>query len=120
MKKEKIENFKQLKIWTESMNFVEEIYKLTSTFPKEELYGLSSQLRRAAISIPSNISEGFMRYSNKEFKKFLFIAISSCAELETQLILSNRLGYLHKNKMPWLSEKLDHLNRMMMSLIKKI
>jgi four helix bundle protein len=116
----KITNFKDLKIWQESVNFVEEIYKITTNFPREEIYGLVNQIRRAVLSIPSNIAEGFMRYHNKEFKQFLFIALASNAEVETQLIVSNRLKYITDLKLNELSEKIDKLNRMIMSLIKKL
>lgn len=88
---EKRHNFRELKIWKASMSFVESIYELTRKLPEEERFGLISQMRRSAISIPSNISEGAGRSSNKEFSHFLNIAISSSYELETQMILSTRL-----------------------------
>ena len=116
----KIQNFKDLRIWQDSMDFTEQIYKLSRKFPKEELYGVTSQIRRSAVSIPSNIAEVFMRFSNKEFKHFLFIALASSAEVETQLILCERLGYLPKPKMTEFSESIDRLNRMIMTLIKKL
>ena len=81
---EKIKNFQDLRIWQIGIEVVKDIYILTKKFPKEELYGLISQMRRSAISIPSNIAEGFRRYHNKEYKQFLYIALGSCAELETQ------------------------------------
>ena len=116
----KIRNFKDLKIWQESIESVEEIYKITKEFPKEELYGIVNQIRRSAVSLPSNIAEGFMRYHNKEFKQFLFITLTSSAELETQLIISNRLKYITKEKLDELSENIDKLNRMIMTLIKRL
>ena len=76
------------------MDFVTDIYKLTKTFPNDEVYGLNAQLRRAAVSIPSNISEGAARDSKKEFIHFLFIALGSIAECETQLEISKRLKYI--------------------------
>lgn len=78
----KIRNFKDLRIWQESMDFAEQIYKISRKFPKEELYGITSQVRRSAVSVPSNIAEGFMRFSNKEFKHFLSIGLASSAEVE--------------------------------------
>jgi four helix bundle protein len=117
---EKIKNFKDLKIWQGSMAFVEAVYKFTKIFPQEELYGITGQIRRAAVSIPSNIAEGFMRHHKKEFKQFLFIALASCAEVETQLIISNRLQYITKQELGELSEIIDKLNRMVMALIKKL
>ncbi|MFH1665129.1 MAG: four helix bundle protein [Candidatus Omnitrophota bacterium] len=120
MNGEKIRNFKDLLIWKEGVNLVEKIYQVTKSFPKEELYGITAQIRRAAISIPSNISEGFMRKHNKEFKQFLFIALGSNAEVETQLIISNRLGYLKSEQLSQLEEVIDKINKMTMSLIKKL
>ena len=79
MDNQKIKNFKDLRIWQEAILFVEQIYKITKGFPKDEIYGIVNQMRRAAVSIPSNIAEGFMRYHNKEFKQFLFIALASSA-----------------------------------------
>jgi len=76
------------------MNFVEDIYKLSTQFPKEEMYGLTSQMRRAAVSIPSNIAEGASRQSSKEFVQFLYISLGSLSEVETQLILSERLKFV--------------------------
>jgi len=84
---EKIKNFQDLRIWQKGIEVVKDIYILTKKFPKEELYGLTSQMRRSAVSIPSNIAEGFRRYHNKEYKQFLYIALGSCAELETQIII---------------------------------
>jgi four helix bundle protein len=80
---DKISGHKDLNVWKKSMQFVMEIYSLTSHFPKEEIYGLTSQIRRAAVSIPSNISEGAARQTKKEFCQFLYIAMGSLAELET-------------------------------------
>jgi four helix bundle protein len=79
--------------WQEAMNLAESIYKLTRGFPKEEIYGITSQLRRAAVSVPSNISEGAARPSSKELQLFLGYAIGSLAEIETQLLLAERLSY---------------------------
>jgi four helix bundle protein len=87
-------NFKNIIAWQKSMVLVKTVYSMTNTFPKEEIYGLVSQIRRAAISIPSNIAEGSGRASEKDFARFLDIAIGSSFELETQLILSNELGFL--------------------------
>jgi len=116
----KIKNFKDLKIWQEGIEFVEEIYKVTKEFPKEEIYGIVRQIRRSAVSIPSNISEGFMRSYDKEFKQFLFIALASSAEVETQLIISSKLKYITESKLNQLSEKINKLNRMIMALIKRL
>ncbi len=89
-------------------------------FPKEEIYGLSSQMRRSAVSIPSNAAEGFRRYHNKEFRQFLYIALGSCAELETQVSISKELNYVKIEKEEELLEILDHISRMITNLIKKL
>ena len=99
---------------------VKAIYKLTEKFPKQETYGLVSQMRRTAISIPSNVAEGFRRYHNKEYKHFLYISLGSCAELETQITIAKELKYIQEDKEAILLEKLDHICRMISSLLKKL
>lgn len=116
----KIKNYKDLNIWKRSTGIVEDIYKITKNFPKEEIYGLTSQLRRSAVSIPSNIAEGFARFSNKEYKQFLFISLGSCAELSTQITIALRLGYFEKNAADKLLNEIDEISKMIMSLIKKL
>ena len=117
---DKIRTYKDLEIWKRSIQLVEDIYQITKDFPKEELYGLTSQLRRAAISIPSNIAEGFARFHNAEYKQFLYISLGSCAEASTQLIITLRLGYLEKEKMDILLDEIDEISKMTMGLIKKL
>jgi len=102
------------------MEIVTEVYSLTKSFPKEEVYGLISQIRRAAISIPSNVAEGFNRYHNKEYRQFLFISLGSCGELETQIEVSCNLGYIEQGAKDKIFEKLDHESRMLRNLIKKL
>lgn len=116
----KIKSYKNLNIWKRSMVAVEDIYKITKNFPKEEMYGLASQSRRSAISIPSNIAEGFARFSNKEYRQFLFISLGSCAELSTQIIIALRLGYLKNKEANQLLDEIDEIGKMTMSLIKKL
>ncbi|MCM8525147.1 MAG: four helix bundle protein [Lentisphaeraceae bacterium] len=89
-------DYKDLKVWQESMDLVEDIYRLVKVLPKEENYALSDQMRRAAVSIPSNIAEGQNRNTHKEFVQFLYIALGSASELETQLLICQRLGYVDK------------------------
>lgn len=84
---------KDLIVWNKSINFVEEVYKLTKKFPQEELYGIISQMRRAAVAIPSNIAEGYARKSYKEHLQFYLIAFASAQELDTQLIIAKRLKF---------------------------
>lgn len=88
-------NFRNIRIWHESIDLVEKIHAVTKDFPKEEQYGLISQMRRSAVSIPSNIAEGSSRDSTKEFKHFLSISLGSAYELFTHLEISNRMGYIN-------------------------
>ncbi|MGA8849155.1 MAG: four helix bundle protein [Dehalococcoidia bacterium] len=111
----KIKTHKDLDVWKESMNLVEEVYKLTESFPKEEIFGLTSQMRRAATSIPSNIAEGAARSSDKEFIQFLHVSLGSLAELETQLLLSRKLGFL-KNEQ--LDGRVERIRKMLLGLVK--
>ena len=96
---------KDLDIWKLGIELVEEVYKTTSEFPKEEIYGLSSQMRRAAVSIPSNVSEGAARSGKKEFIQFLYVSLGFLAELETQTIIAEKLGYLKSSQLMELIEK---------------
>ena len=116
--KGKIKSFRDLDVWKLGMEIVVDVYEVTKSFPKEEVYGLISQMRRAAVSIASNIAEGFNRYHNKEYKQFLYIALGSCAELETQIEVSMSLGYITQPERDKTIEKLDHEGRMLKSLIK--
>lgn len=91
---EKIRNFRDLNIWKLGMEIVEDIYRLTKRFPPNEVYGLTAQMRRSAVSIPANIAEGFARNYNKEYRQFLYMSLGSCAELETHIEIAQRLKYL--------------------------
>jgi len=86
-------NHKDLEAWKQAMCLVEDVYKVSARFPKQEIYGLTSQIRRAAVSVPSNLSEGAARNGRKEFSNFLGISLGSLAEVETQLIIASRLNY---------------------------
>lgn len=108
-----IRSYKDLRIWQEAKNLTIAIYGITERFPKSELYGLTSQIRRAAVSVPSNIAEGFRRKSKKEKLQFLRIALGSGAELETQLEISFELGYLNKSDYNKLEIDLDKFMRML-------
>ncbi|MFH1288936.1 MAG: four helix bundle protein [bacterium] len=114
----KIRNFKDLKIWNKGIELVKIIYHFTNVYPSKEIYGLVSQMRRASVSIPSNIAEGFMRRHNKEYKQFLYIALGSLAELETQIIISEELTFITKEKSMEIQNKINELNKMTISLIK--
>jgi four helix bundle protein len=87
-------NFRELKIWQRSMDLAEQVYKMTVYFPKEEIYGLSSQLKRCAVSVPSNISEGAGRATNRQFRHFLEFSMGSCNEIQTQTELAGRFNYI--------------------------
>jgi four helix bundle protein len=109
---------KDLNVWQESITLVTLIYEKTKSFPKNELFGLTSQIRRSSISIPSNISEGAARESNKDFLRFLYIAQGSLSELDTQLIISNNLNFLTNEDYFQISEKLLAIRKMLAGLIK--
>jgi four helix bundle protein len=88
-----VQGYKELIVWQKAMTLVQEVYRITNSFPKEEVFGLTSQIRRAAVSIPSNIAEGRSRRTRKDFGQFLAIAYGSAAELETQLLIAKSLNY---------------------------
>jgi|AntAceMinimDraft_16_1070373.scaffolds.fasta_scaffold451022_1 four helix bundle protein len=113
---EKLKTHKDLDAWRKSLDLVEMVYKVTKEFPKEELYGLTNQLRRAAVSIPSNIAEGAGRGSKKEFIQFLHIALGSLSEVETQLIIAKRLGYL--DNLDSIEEQIQTVRKLILGLIR--
>lgn len=104
-------NYKKLDVWNKAVDFATQIYSVTKNFPKDELYGLTSQLRRASVSISSNISEGAGRNSDKEFRQFLNISFGSCSEIETQLIISYKLGYLSEDDFASLTEEVISIKK---------
>ena len=107
---------KDLVVWQKSMDVVVLVYKMTETFPKEEIYGLTSQMRRAAVSIPCNIAEGKRRMTENEFKHFLRIAFGSAAELETQMEISLKLGFVNPDNISEVVRLLDEVMRMLNKL----
>jgi len=111
---------KKLNVWQVSMQFAKEVYQTTSSFPSEEKFGLVSQMRRSAVSIPSNIAEGAARQGKKEFKNFLSIAQGSLSELDTQLDLSVRLGFLEEKRYENLSNEMIMVDKMLTSLIRSL
>ena len=112
----KIKSFKELIVWQKSMDLVEQIYTATHEFPKDEMYCLTNQMRRSAISIASNIAEGQARKTTKDFLNFISIAQGSRAELETQIIIANRLGYMKEEKAEHLLEILAEIAKMLYTL----
>ncbi|MBM4136664.1 MAG: four helix bundle protein [Nitrospira sp.] len=105
---------KDLDVWNKSMDLAFDLYNMTKDFPKEEVYGLTSQIRRSGVSIVSNIAEGAARNSKKEFIQFLYISLGSIAELETQLLLAKRLEYLRSNG---IFSNIDKIRQMILGLI---
>ncbi len=119
-KERKMTSHKDLKVWQKAIELVKVIYDVTITFPNTEQFGLISQIRRCAVSIPSNIAEGCGRNSNKELIHFLYITSGSASELETQIIISQELGFLEKRKSEELQEMVLEIIKMTSSLIKSI
>lgn len=112
-------NHKKLKVWQLSLDFVSLVYQTTSLFPKVEIYGITNQLRRAAVSLPSNIAEGASRNSLQERNRFYEIARSSLVEIDTQIELSKRLAYCKKEDLLALEEQMNHLFAMLSNMIKR-
>ena len=112
-------SYSQLEVWKKAMSLVTEIYKITGIFPSEERYSLTSQMRRAAVSIPSNIAEGRMRISRKEFKRFVSMAFGSGAELETQMQIARNLSYLDQTR-DEADNLLEEVIRMLNALLQKL
>lgn len=108
--------FKDLIVWQKSMDLVVDLYSATESFPSKEMYGLTNQIRRAAVSIPSNLAEGSKRGSKKDFRQFVLISYGSAAEISTQLEISLRLKYLNENEFKKLSYNLDNIQRMLHKL----
>ena len=112
--------YKDLTVWQKSMDLVVEVYRLTEKLPKDEIYGLTNQIKRAVVSIPSNIAEGNARFSTKEYLRFLSIARGSQAEVATQLLLCVRLGYLSEGDIADKLSLLNEIERMLNSMISKL
>jgi len=114
------EGFRELHVWQRSIELTEAIYRLTAEFPREELYGLTSQLRRAGVSVASNIAEGWGRKSNGEYKQFLGMAKGSNAEVHTQIVISRRLGYGTEADRAKVESVASEVNRMLASLMRTL
>jgi len=110
----------KLEVWQTAVDFVIAVYKLTESFPREEKFGLTSQIRRAAVSIPANIAEGAARQSGKEFIHFLSMAQGSASELATELLIAHRLGYLSEETYSEMSAQLDSIGRMIIGLSRHV
>jgi four helix bundle protein len=115
-----LKSYKELIVWQKSMKLVKEVFLITDKFPKSETYGLSSQMRRSAISIPSNIAEGYGRKSKKEYSQFYSIAYGSTLELETQLIISKDLNFIDINDFQRINSLLEEVAKMLNFMTSKM
>ena len=115
-----IDDYRKLVVWQKAMDLVEESYKITKLLPKDESFGLASQIRRAAVSIPSNIAEGQARHTKKEFLNFLSIARGSKAELDTQIQICIRLSYLTQTQAQTALELCEEVGKMIFSIMQKL
>lgn len=113
-------DYRNLQVWTKAHQLTTAVYRVTGTFPKEEIYGLTSQMRRAAVSIPSNIAEGSGRGSNPDFIRFLRIASGSVNELEYQCLLAQELGFMQTDSQQQLTTQISEVRRMLSGLINKL
>ncbi|MEE9910711.1 MAG: four helix bundle protein [Deltaproteobacteria bacterium] len=110
-----MKDYKELEVWKKGISLVLKIYEITKIFPKEERYALTDQIKRAAVSIPSNIAEGASRNTTKEFVQFLYIALGSASELETQIIIAEKLGYIKSEQV--LHSEITAIRKMLNALI---
>lgn len=115
-----LQSYQDLEVWQKAMTLAEECYRVTTTFPKDELFGMTSQIRRAAASIPANIAEGQGRQHTKEFLNFLSVARGSLKEVETHLMLSQRVGLITRERLEPLLKLTDEISRMMSGLRKTL
>jgi four helix bundle protein len=115
-----MQDFTQLKVWQKAHNFTVNLYKITQNFPTEEKFGLTNQIRRASVSIESNISEGCGRNGDKEFSRFLDIAQGSACEVRCQILIARDLGYLDNNKSKLLTDKINEISMMINALNQKL
>jgi four helix bundle protein len=115
-----VKDYRELIVWQKAMDFVEAVYRTTSRFPKEELYGLTIQMRRAAVSIPSNIAEGQARSTTNDFLRFLAIAYGSLKEIETQILIAERLGYINDRQSGTHVQSTTEIARLISGLAKSL
>jgi len=115
-----VESYRDLQVWQRGMKLVEQVYTLTEPFPASEKYELTSQLRRAAVSVPSNIAEGWGHSSQKQYTHFLELARSSLFEVETQILIANRLGYVDADERDRILSETDSESKMLLSLMRSL
>jgi len=116
----RIDSYQQLEVWQKAVTLVTEVYQVTRTFPREEIYGLTSQLRRAAVSIPANIAEGWGRNTTRDYIQFLRVARGSLLELETHLVIAGNLEFIDPSAQERLGQRTQEINRMLNGLIKSV
>ena len=117
---EMLKNYKELKVWQKSYKLCLEIYTITAKFPKEERYGLTSQIKRSVVSIPSNIAEGYGRKTTVDYIRMLYISYGSVCELETQILLAGDLDLIEKSELGKLKKDIAEVERMLKALIKSL
>jgi len=115
-----LKNYKELNVWQKSYELCLKIYKITAKFPNEERYGLTSQIRRSAVSIPSNIAEGYGRKTTLDYIRMLYISYGSVCELETQILLAGDLGFIEKGELGAAKKDIAEVERMLKALIKSL
>ena len=115
-----LKNYKDLKVWKKSYELCLEIYRITAKFPKEERYGLTSQIRRSVVAIPSNIAEGYGRKTTRDYIRMLYISYGSVCELETQILLAGDLDLIEKSELGALKKDIAEIERMLTALIKSL
>lgn len=120
MEKERVKDYRDLVVWQKAIKLAKNIYLITHEFPKHELYGLADQLRRAAVSIPSNIAEGQSRQHTTEFRQFLHIALGSSSEVDTQVVIAFELGYITSEQAEALYAQISEIRRMLRGLISSL
>lgn len=116
----KVKSYRELLVWQKGIDLVSIIYRLTKSFPNQEMYGLAAQLQRAAVSVPSNIAEGQARQHTGEFRRFLYIAVGSLAEVDTQLEIAKRLNYISEEDFVEINQIIVELRKMIHGLINKL
>jgi four helix bundle protein len=112
-----LKNYKELKVWQKAYKLCLEIYRITAKFPDEERYGLTSQIRRSVVSIPSNIAEGYGRKTTRDYIRMLYISYGSVCELETQILLAGDLNFIARDELDPLKKRITEIERMLKALI---
>ena len=115
-----VKSYRELTVWQRSVQLAVAVYQLTKDFPREEIYGLTSQLRRAGVSVPSNIAEGYGRASKGEYRNFVGMARGSALEIQTQLVIADQLGFGNRKKLENASQLADETGRMLWAMMQKL